>query len=87
MNHLLDFFKDKGKTYMDVIYRKKAILVQDAMIYCCRDRDKSSFRYLRSELDSIDNQYLSGLGNANPFVMMLKKNYYTLSLLIMLKNK
>lgn len=87
MNHLLDFFKDKGKTYIDVIYRKKAILVQDAMIYCCRDRDKSSFRYLRSELDSIDNQYLSGLGNANPFVMMLKKNYYTLSLLIMLKNK
>lgn len=87
MNHLLEFFKDKGKTYMDVIYRKKAILVQDAMIYCCKDRDKSSFRYLRSELDSIDDQYLLGLGNTNPFVRMLKKNYYTLSLLMILKNK
>ena len=87
MNCLLESFKDKGQTYLDVIYRKKAILVQDAMIYCCRDRDKRSFRYLRRELDSIDDQYLLGLGNTNPFVRMLKKNYYTLSLLIMLKNK
>lgn len=86
MNCLLESFKDKGQTYLDVIYRKKAILVQDAMIYCCKDRDKSSFRYLRRELDSIDDQCLSVLGDANPFVMILKKNYYTLSLLIMLKN-
>lgn len=86
MNCLLESFRDKGQTYLDVIYRKKAILVQDAMIYCCKDRDKSSFRYLRRELDSIDDQYLSVLGDANPFVMILKKNYYTLSLLIMLKN-
>lgn len=87
MNCLLESFKDKGQTYLDVIYRKKAILVQDAMIYCCRDRDKRSFRYLRRELDSIDDQYLLGLGNTNPFVRMLKKNYYTLSLLMLLKNK
>ena len=86
MNRLLDSFKDKGEMYLDTIYREKAILIQDAMIYCCKDRDKSSFRYLRSELDSMDDQYLSVLGNANPFVMMLKKNYYTLSLLIILKN-
>lgn len=87
MNCLLESFKDKGQTYLDVIYRKKAILVQDAMIYCCRDRDKRSFRYLRRELDSIDDQYLLGLGNTHPFVRMLKKNYYTLSLLMLLKNK
>lgn len=87
MNCLLESFKDKGQTYLDVIYRKKAILVQDAMIYCCKDRDKRSFRYLRRELDSIDDQYLLGLGNTNPFVRMLKKNYYTLSLLMLLKNK
>lgn len=86
MNCLLESFKDKGQTYLDVIYRKKAILVQDAMIYCCKDKDKKSFRYLRRELDSMDDQYLLGLGNTNPFVRMLKKNYYTLSLLIMLKN-
>lgn len=87
MNCLLESFKDKGQTYLDVIYRKKAILVQDAMIYSCKDRDKRSFRYLRRELDSIDDQYLLGLGNTNPFVRMLKKNYYTLSLLMLLKNK
>lgn len=87
MNCLLESFKDKGQTYLDVIYRKKAILVQDAMIYCCRDKDKRSFRYLRRELDSIDDQYLLGLGNTHSFVRMLKKNYYTLSLLMLLKNK
>ena len=85
MNRLLDSFKDKGKDYLDVIYRKKAILVQDAMIYCCKDHDKNTFNYLKSELDSINRKYLSVLGNANPISMLLKKNYYALSLLIMAK--
>lgn len=87
MNCLLDSFKDKGKFYLDVIYRKKAILVQDAMIYCCKDRDKKSFRFLRDELDSIDDRYLAVLGQPNPVIRMLKKNYYTLSLFIMLKRR
>ena len=87
MNCLLDSFKDKGEIYLDVIYRKKAILVQDAMIYCCKDRDKRSFRFLRDELDSIDDRYLAVLGQPNPVIRMLKKNYYTLSLFIMLKRR
>lgn len=86
MNCLLESFMDKGQTYLDVIYRKKAILVQDAMIYCCKDGDKLRFEEMKKELNSIDDKYLSVLGDANPFVMILKKNYYTLSLLIMLKN-
>lgn len=85
MNCLLDSFKDKGDLYLDVIYRKKAILVQDAMIYCCKDHDKGAFYYLKSELDSINKKYLSVLGNANHISMILKKNYYALSLLIMAK--
>lgn len=85
MNRLLDSFKDKGEMYLDAIYREKAILVQDAMIYSCKARDKNSFNSMLSELKSIDSHYLSVLGNTNPLIMMMKKNYYTLSLLIMLK--
>ena len=87
MNHLLDSFEDKGETYLDVIYRKKATLVQDAMIYSCKDHDKRTFDYLKSELDSINKKYLSVLGNANPISRILKKNYYALSLLIMAREK
>ena len=87
MNCLLDSFKDKGETYLDVIYRKKAILVQDAMVYSCKDRDKKTFRYLRDELDSIDDRYLAAFGRPDPVVGMLKKNYYTLSIFIMLKRQ
>ena len=86
MNRLLESFKDKGNTYLDVIYRKKAVLTQDAMIYCCKDRDRNSYNDMLTELKSIDDKYLSLLGNTNPIIMMLKKNYYTLSLLIMLRN-
>lgn len=85
MNCLLDSFKDKGETYLDVIYRKKAILVQDALIYCCKDRDKDSFSILVQELKSIDKKYLSLLGNSNPLVYNLKMNYYTLSVILYLK--
>ncbi len=87
MNCLLDSFQDKGETYVSVIYRKKAILVQDAMIYCCKDRDKKTFRALRRELDSIDDRYLTALGGTNPVVRMLKKGYYSLWLLLCLRNK
>ena len=87
MNCLLDSFRDKGETYVSVIYRKKAILVQDAMIYCCKDRDKKTFRALRRELDSIDDRYLTALGGTNPVVRMLKKGYYSLWLLLCLRNK
>ena len=86
MNHLLDSFKDKGEAYLDVIYRKKAILVQDAMIYCCKDHDKRTFNYLKSELDSINKKYLSVLGNANPLSLILKKNYYAFRFLLWRKN-
>ena len=85
MNCLLDSFKDKGQTYLDVIYRKKAILAQDALIYCCKDRDKKSFNNIASELKSIDPKYLSVLGNSNPFVCRMKTNYYTLSVILNLK--
>lgn len=87
MNRLLDSFQDKGETYLSVIYRKKAVLVQDAMIYCCKDRDKKTFRYLRRELDSIDDRYLTAIGGTNPVVRMLKKRYYSLLFLLCLRNK
>lgn len=86
MNCLLESFKDKGQTYLDVIYRKKAILVQDAMIYCCKDRDEKSYNYMLSELNSIDSHYLSVLGNKNPIVAVLKRNYYSMLFLLWLKD-
>lgn len=73
MNCLLRSFKNKGQTYLDIIYRKKAILVQDAMIYCCKDRDEESFKILVLELKSIDQKYLSALGNTNPLVLRMKR--------------
>ena len=82
MNCLLNSFKDKGQTYLDVIYRKKAILAQDALIYCCKDRDKDSFNIIAQELKSIDKKYLSVLGNSNPLVYRMKMNYYTLSVIL-----
>lgn len=85
MNCLLESFKDKGQTFLDVIYRKKAILVQDAMIYSCKDRDKESFQYLLSELKSIDDRYLSELGNTNLIVSVLKRNYYSLLFMLWMK--
>ena len=85
MNCLLESFKDKGQTYLDVIYRKKAILVQDAMIYSCKDRDKESFQYLLSELKSIDDRYLSELGNTHLIVSVLKRNYYSLLFMLWMK--
>ena len=83
MNCLLESFKDKGQTYLHVIYHKKAILVQDAMIYCCKD--KKPFYYMLSELNSIDEKYLSVLGNTNFFVLKLKRNYYTLFFILFIK--
>lgn len=82
MNCLLRSFKNKGQTYLDIIYRKKAILVQDAMIYCCKDRDEEFFKILVLELKSIDQKYLSALGNTNPLVLRMKKNYYMLSVIL-----
>lgn len=86
MNHLLDSFKDKGETYLDTIYREKAILVQDAMIYCCKDRDRKSFNYMLSELKSMDSHYFSVLGNTNPLVSVLKRNYFSMLFLLWLKD-
>lgn len=86
MNCLLNSFKDKGQNYLDVIYCKKTILIQDAMIYCCKDRDKESFEVLALELKSIDQKYLSVLGNSNPFVLWMKKNYYMLSVILYFNN-
>ncbi len=85
MNHLVNAFKDKGETYLDVIYRKKAILTQDAMIYCCRDRDRKSFYYLRSELESLDKKYLSALGYTNPIIIWLKRHYFTMRFVLWVK--
>ena len=85
MNCLLDSFKDKGQTYLDVIYRKKAILAQDALIYCCKDRDRKSFKIIASELKSIDQKYLSVLGNSNSLIYRMKMNYYTLSFILYIK--
>ena len=87
MNCLLESFKDKGQVYLDVIYRKKAILVQDAMIYCCRDHDKRSFDNMLLEMDSIDCKYRDSLGATNPLLSILKRNYYVLCLILLLKNK
>ena len=86
MNHLIDSFKDKGDNYLDVIYRKKAILAQDAMIFCCKDRDKNSFHRMRHELDSIDSRYMSVLGNTNLIISALKRNYYSLLFLLWIKD-
>lgn len=86
MNCLLESFKDKGQIYLDVIYRKKAILVQDSIIYCCKDRDKKSFHDMLSELESIDSQYFSVLGNTNLIVSALKRNYYSLLFLLWIKD-
>lgn len=85
MNCLLESFKDKGQLYLDVIYKKKAILVQDAMIYSCKDHDMVSFQYLLSEKKTIEKKYLSVLGNSNPIMSKLKDNYWILSLMLMLK--
>lgn len=86
MNHLLDSFKDKGEMYIDTIYREKAILIQDAMIYSCKDRDKKIFYEMLYELKSIDSRYLSVLGNPNPIVSSLKRNYYSLLILLWVKD-
>ncbi|MBQ7421456.1 MAG: glycosyltransferase [Alloprevotella sp.] len=86
MNRLLDSFKDKGDTYLSAIYREKAILTQDAMIYACRDRDKTSFHEMLSEQKSIDPKYLSALGKSNPVVSALKRNYYALLSLLWMKD-
>ena len=86
MNRLLDSFKDKGDTYLSAIYREKAILTQDAMIYACRDRDKDSFRKMLSEQKSIDSKYLSVLGKTNPVVSALKRNYHSLLLLLWVRD-
>lgn len=86
MNCLLESFRDKGDTYLDVIYRKKAIFAQDAMIYCCKDHDKKSFQNMLFELESMDVQYLSVLGNTNIIVSKLKRNYYYLSFLLLIKD-
>lgn len=86
MNCLLESFKDKGQVYLDVIYRKKAILVQDAMIYCCRDHDKRSFEWMKTEIESVQRKYLSVLGHQNLIISMLKFNYFGLSLLLLMND-
>lgn len=86
MNCLLESFKDKGQVYLDVIYRKKAILVQDAMIYCCRDHDKRSFEWMKTEMKSVQRKYLSVLGHQNLIISMLKFNYFGLSLLLLMND-
>lgn len=82
MNCLLESFKDKGQAYLDVIYRKKAILVQDAMIYSCRDKDKYSFEIMKEELDSIEDKYYSVLGSSRTIVRMIKRNYGMMSVFL-----
>ena len=84
MNRLLESFKDKGDGYMDLIYRKKAVFVQDAMIYCCLDRDKKSFQDMLFELQSINKLYLLQTNN-NLFIAAMKRNYYMLSFLLFVK--
>ena len=86
MNCLLESFRDKGQTYLDVIYRKKAILVQDAMIYCCKDGDKLRFDEMKKELNSIDDKYLAVLGDTNPILSLLKRNYYSMLFFLWIKN-
>ena len=82
MNCLLDSFKDKGQTYLDVIYRKKAILVQDALIYCCKDNDKVNFNVLSKEFKQIPSKYLNGIGKKNKIQTYLKNNFYTLKIIL-----
>lgn len=82
MNCLLDAFKDKGQTYLDVIYRKKAILTQDALIYCCKDRDKTNFNLMSKEFRQIPTKYLNGIGKNNRLQMLLKSNYYVLKFIL-----
>lgn len=82
MNCLLDAFKDKGQTYLDVIYRKKAILVQDALIYCCKDNDKTNFNLMSKEFRQIPTKYLNGIGKNNRLQMLLKSNYYVLKFIL-----
>lgn len=82
MNCLLDSFKDKGQIYLDVIYRKKAILVQDALIYCCKDRDKTNFNLMSKEFRQIPTKYLNGIGKNNRLQMLLKSNYYVLKFIL-----
>ncbi len=84
MNRLLESFKDKGDGYMDLIYRKKAVFVQDAMIYCCLDRDKKSFQDMLFELQSINKLYLLQTNN-NLVIAAMKRNYYMLSFLLFVK--
>ena len=82
MNCLLESFKDKGQAYLDVIYRKKAILVQDALIYCCKDRDKTNFNLMSKEFRQIPTKYLNGIGKNNRLQMLLKSNYYVLKFIL-----
>lgn len=86
MNCLLESFKDKGQVYLDVIYKKKAVLVQDAMIYCCMDHDRNSFQYLLSEKRKINDKYIQCLGNNNYIVSKLKDNYWGMSLMLFVKD-
>lgn len=86
MNCLLESFKDKGQVYLDVIKRKKAILVQDAMIYCCKDHDRDSFNKMLLEKRTIAEKYMAALGSTNPIVSKLKENYFVLSFMLFIKN-
>ena len=82
MNCLLESFKNKGLVYLDVILRKKTVLVQDAMINCCRDKDKYSFEIMNKELDSIEDKYYYVLGSSETIVRRIKRNSCMMSVFL-----
>lgn len=87
LDFMLEKFSNKGEQYIDIINQKRAVLIQDAMIYSCMDHDKESFDRLYTELKKVGDKYVSLLGNNSIIVRILKKNYYTFSFLLLIKKK
>lgn len=82
INHLIEIFSNKEIIYLDILYNKKAVLVQDAMIYCCKDKDKENFKEMVYELNKIPKKNIKVIGKSNTFFMLLKKNYYCFKVLL-----
>ena len=74
LDYILEKFLDKGDKYVDIINQKRAFLIQDAMIYCCKDGDRSNFFKMTSKLKSLPEKYYIALGNNKAF-MNVKMHY------------
>lgn len=82
IDYLITQFSDKEQYYLDILICKKATLLQDALIYCCKDRDKTNFNLMSKEFRQIPTKYLNGIGKNNRLQTFLKSNYYVLKFIL-----